>query len=148
VGIPTIPDYGPSLGEWYSMKTSRPVVGFLGANVLKAYRIEIDYADSAIYFEKNVSFDPHDMDIVGIGLRPEKDGDFTVIGIVTKDGKPVVQGIEPGDILLSVDDFAVTGNTFGTVVDALRGKPGDSRILELERNGEKFKVRAEVMRLL
>jgi hypothetical protein len=36
----------------------------------------------------------------------------------------------------------------GTVVDALRGTPGDIRILELRRNGEWFTIEARVERFL
>jgi hypothetical protein len=48
VGIVCVPDFlnnGISLGDWYSLKSLHPVDGFLGANVLKTYRVEIDYAN-------------------------------------------------------------------------------------------------------
>ena len=148
VGVSEISENGPNLGVWYSQKTARPVDGFLGANAFKAFRVEIDYANSAIYFEKAVEYDSHDMDLVGLTLRPELDGTYSVIGVATKDGEPVVAGVEPGDVLLSVDDLKTTGATFGTVVDALRGNPGDVRILEIERNGKRNKVKALVVRVL
>jgi C-terminal processing protease CtpA/Prc len=88
------------------------------------------------------------MDIVGLTLRPEENGRYSVIGVAVKDGEPVIEGIEPGDILLRVDDLETTGAIFGHVVDALRGEPGDIRILELERNGERFTIEAEVKRIL
>jgi hypothetical protein len=47
-----------------------------------------------------------------------------------------------------VDNLETTGATMGTVVDALRGTPGDVRILVLERNGERFRVEANVERFL
>jgi hypothetical protein len=36
----------------------------------------------------------------------------------------------------------------GTVIDALRGAPGDTRTPLLERNGKQFKVLARVERFL
>jgi hypothetical protein len=148
VGVPEVAENGPSLGAWYSQKTARPVVGFLGPNAFEGFRVEIDYANSAIYFEKGVEHDPHDMDLVGLTLRPEKDRSFTIIGVAMKDGIPVVEGIEPGDVLLRVGDLKTTGATFGTVVDALRGKPGDVRVLEVDRNGKRIVVETKVARVL
>ena len=127
---------------------TRPVDGFLGPNAFKAFRVEIDYAKGAVYFEKGAEFDARDMDLVGLTLRPEADGSYQVIGVAEKDGKPVVEGVEPGDKLLNVDDLETTGATMGTVVDALRGTPGDVRILVLERNGERFRVETNVERFL
>ncbi len=122
--------------------------GFLGPNAFKAFRVEIDYAGGAVYFEKGADFDSHDMDLVGLTLRPERDGSYTVIGVAMKDGKPAVEGVEPGDKLLEVGDLKATGATMGTVVDAPRGAPGDIRTLVLERNGRQFRVVAKVERFL
>ncbi|MFC2141235.1 hypothetical protein ACFLQP_02945 [Acidobacteriota bacterium] len=148
VGVAEISPNGPSLGAWYSQKTARPVDGFLGPNAFKAFRVEIDYANKAVYFEKSADFNSHDMDIVGLTLRPEPDKTYSVIGIAKKDGKPVVDGVEPGDVLLQVENLKTTGATMGTVVDALRGRPGDIRVLVLERNGKQFRIEARVVRLL
>lgn len=148
VGVAKISPNGPGIGAWYSQKTARPVDGFLGPNAVKAFRVEIDYANKAVYFEKSADFDSHDMDIVGLTLRPEPDNTFRVIGIAKKDGNPVVDGVEPGDVLLQVENLKTTGATMGTVVDALRGRPGDIRVLVLERNRKQFRIEARVLRLL
>jgi hypothetical protein len=148
VGVAGVQPGGPPLGEWYSRKAARPVNGFLGPNAFKAFRVEIDYAGGAVYFEKTAEFDTFDMDIVGLTLRPEADGSYSVLGVSSKDGKSAVEGVEPGDKLLRIGDLEVTGATMGTVVDALRGKPGEIRSLILERGGNKFRIDARVMRLL
>jgi hypothetical protein len=148
VAVAEISPNGPDLGTWYSQKTARPVDGFLGPNAFKAFRVEIDYANKAIYFEKSGDFDSHDMDMVGLTLRPEKDNTYRVIGICKKDGKPVVNGVQPGDLLIRVGNVKTRGATMGTVVDALRGRPGDIRVLVLERNGRQIRIEAKVVRLL
>jgi hypothetical protein len=157
VGIVALPAFfagGASVGAWYSQKTASPVVGFLGPNALKAFRVEIDYAGSAVYFTPGAGASPgaggagHDMDLVGLTLRLGADGRYLVIGIAEKDGQPVVAGVEPGDVLLEVGGMAVTGATMGTAVDALRGTPGDVRTLVLERNGTRIVVEARVERIL
>ena len=63
-------------------------------------------------------------------------------------GKPVVDGVKPGDKLLQVGHLKASGATMGTVVDALRGNPGDVRTLVLERNGKQFTIDATVVRIL
>jgi hypothetical protein len=151
VGIVGLPKFLPNdagVGEWYSQKSARPVVGFLGSNAFKAYRVEIDYANSAVYFEGGAESDAHDMDLVGLTLRPAADGSYQVIGVATIDGRPAVTGVEQGDTLLEVDGLEVTGATMGTVVDALRGEPGELRALVLERDGERIAAEARVERFL
>lgn len=161
VGVEGVQPGGPPLGAWYSQKTARPVKGFLGPNAFKGYRVEIDYAGSAAYFEKGpaggssaapggpaATDDTNDMDLVGLTLRPENDGSYTVIGIVKHGVIATVEGVVPGDRLLRIGDLEVTGATMGTVIDALRGKPGDIRTLFLDRGGAKISIKAPVKRLL
>jgi hypothetical protein len=148
VGLPNMFSEGTDLGAWYSKKAARPVAGILGPNAFKAFRVEIDYAGSAVYFEKDGEFDREDMDIVGLTLRPEADGTYRVIGITEKDGGPVVENVEIDDILLQIDDLETTGKTMGTVVDALRGEPGEIRFLILQRDDQSVAVEAKVVRFL
>ena len=148
VGLPPFPGGGPSLGTWYSKKTARPVEGFLGPNAFKSYRVEIDYAHGVVYFAKQEGSDTPDMDLVGLTLRPEADGSYQVIGIARKDGKETVRGVEAGDTLLRVNDLDVKGASMGTVVDALRGRPGEMRTLVLDRGGRRVEVKARVEHLL
>jgi hypothetical protein len=151
VAVGGLPDFfgaGVSLGDWYSRKAARRVEGFLGPNAFKAFRVEIDYAEGAVYFERGAATDAHDLDIVGLTLQPQPDGSYQVLGVAHKDGRPSVAGVEPGDVLLGVGALHATGATMGTVVDALRGTPGQTRSLVLARAGRRFTVTARVMRFL
>lgn len=148
VGLPSFFPDGTSVGAWYSRKTARPVDGFLGPNAFRAFRVEIDYAGGAVYFEKGAEPDPHDLDLVGVTVGPEAGGRWKVVGVAQRDGRPVVEGVEAGDLLLGVGSLQTTGATMGTVVDALRGTPGDSRVLTLERAGKRITVESRVRRLL
>jgi D-alanyl-D-alanine carboxypeptidase len=160
VGLPPFSPEGMTLGTWYSEKTARPVDGFLGPNAFEAFRVEIDYANSAIYFEKgedtgSPEIGPTDMDMVGLTLRPETDGSYRVIGVASiygeipaEAGEPGMPGVEPGDLLIQIDSLEVQGRTMGTVIDALRGKPDEERTLLLERNGQRWRNVARVRRFL
>jgi len=148
VGVPRFSPSGPSLGEWYSQKTARPVDGFLGANAFKAFRVEIDYGKSLIYFEKGNGSDTHEMEMVGLSVRQLPDSSYQIVGLAGTEENSSVKGVEPGDILFSIGDFQTKGSTMGKVVDALRGRPGDLIVLTIERNGKRFKIESKVEHFL
>jgi hypothetical protein len=148
VGLPNFYSKGRDVGTWYSQKTARPVNGFLGPNVFKNYRVEIDFKNSAVYFEKSSKPVEPDLDLVGLTIRQENDQSYIVVGVAQKDGKPSVEGVEQGDKLVQIGNLKATGATMGSVVDALRGKPGDVRVLILEREGKQFTVEATVVHFL
>ena len=143
VGVTGLPQ---GLFDWYSKKSAGPVRGFIGANVLKGFRIEVDFANKTTYWEAGPAPDPFDLDIVGLNLRPDADGGYTVAAVAVKDGKPSVEEVRPGDRLISVDGHDTAGSAMGAVVDALRGTPGTERTLVLERGGQRFTVKARAMR--
>ncbi len=143
VGLAGVPNFFPDnsdLGTWYSQKAAAPVVGFLGPNVFKGFRLEIDYAKEMVYLERRAPDDVHDMDLVGLTIQPAN-GRWRVIG-------SAVDAVQPGDILLQVGDLSASGATMGTVVDALRGQPGDVRVLTIERQGKRVRVEARVRRFV
>lgn len=148
VGTGKFLQQGISFGEWYSRKTAKPVVGFIGPNALKTYRIEIDFKNSYVYFDKINKKEEKDMDLVGISIRELPDSSYQVLGIVKKEGKPILEGIEPEDIIISIDGFTIKGNTMGVVVDKLRGNPGVIKKMVLKRNGQEIKVDVKVEHLL
>ena len=139
-GLPNIFGNDTDLGTWYSRKTAAPVVGFLGPNAFKGFRLEIDYPGGKLYLERQGADDVHDMDLVGLTLQPDA-GRWRILGTA-------VEGVEVGDILLQVGEVRLSGATMGTATDALRGKPGDVRMLTLERQGKTLRVEARVRRLL
>jgi len=135
------------LFDWYSGKTAGPVVGFIGANVLVGFRVEIDLPHGMTYWEAGPPPVPGDLDIVGLTLRPEVDGTFTLAGVVTRDGQPLVKGVQVGDKLLRIDGLDTANATMGTVANALRGKPGIAHSLVVERAGKQISVEAKVAHL-
>ncbi len=67
-------------------------------------------------------------------------------GIATRNGRAVVEGVSAGDKLLRVDGLATAGATMGAVADALRGTPGATRTLVVEREGKPLVIEAKVTR--
>jgi hypothetical protein len=130
---------------WYSKKAPEPVIGWIGGNVLKAFRVELDYAENATYWLLETPLDSHDLDQVPITINAEADGSFTVIGIAERNGQKLVDGIEPGDKLIQVGELKTSGATLGRVLEALHGKPGETRVLVLDRGGQPVRVTAAVV---
>jgi len=127
-------------------------VGLIGANALINYRIGLDYSHSAVYFDIGRLFNFPDFDVIGLILRPEDDGRFTIVGIADFDGTPSVpqgeDGVQAGDHLIAVDGIPVAGSTLGQVWSMSGGMPGKERTLAVERNGKPFPVIARVQHFL
>jgi hypothetical protein len=126
--------------------------GSLGADALINYRVGLDYAHSTVYFDIGRLFNFPEFDVIGLILRPEDDGRFTILGIADYDGKPSVpegpDGVQVGDHLVAVDGIPVPGSTMGQVWSMLGGSPGTERVLTVERGGRKFSVVAKMQHFL
>ncbi len=134
--------------EFFTKRAGMPTAGLLGANVFQNYRIGFDYAHSTVYFEIGRLFNFPDFDVIGLGLRPEDDGRYTILGVAEFDGKASVSGVEAGDHLVAVGDIPVRGVTMGQVWALLGGTPGQERKLTMERGGKEFVVVAAVQHFL
>ena len=135
-------DSGRQFMDWYSTKTAVPVIGWLGGNVLRAYRITIDYPARVAYWYPETVLDP-DLDYVGLVLRAER-GEYYVAGIAVRDGVPTVEGAEIGDQVIRIGDLRTSGATREAVLQALHGGPGDLRTLILAREGRQIQLHARV----
>jgi len=131
------------LYDWYSQKNAVPVVGWIGGNALKAFRLTIDYANRMTYWLEQGAPDSHDLDQVGLTLRSES-GAFFVDAIATKNGLPTVHGVRPGDKLIRIGELDVARATWGAIYSAMHGTPGESRTLIVERNGIPLTVNTRV----
>jgi hypothetical protein len=138
--------------DFFVTRAGMPTAGLLGSNALLNYRIGLDYAHSTVYFEFGRTFNFPDFDVIGLTLRPEDDGRFTILGVADFDGKPSVplapDGVQPGDLLVAVNDIPVRGSTMGQVWNMLGGSPGQERKLTIERGSRQFSVAARVQHFL
>jgi hypothetical protein len=138
--------------DFFEKRAGVATVGLLGSNVLLNYRVGLDYAHSTVYFDIGRLFNFPDFDVIGVMLRPEDDGRFTILGVADFDGQPSVAagngGVQPGDHLEAVDGIPLRGSTMGQVWSALGGTPGQERKLTIERAGREFVVGAKVQHFL
>ena len=78
--------------DFFGKRAGVATVGLIGSNALLNYRVGIDYAHSTVYFEFGRMFNFPDFDVIGLILRPEDDGQFTILGVADFEGKPVRAG--------------------------------------------------------
>ncbi len=136
-------DSGHDFMDWYSTKNAVPVIGWLGGNVLRAFRLTIDYPARVAYWYPESALDADDLDSIGLTLLA-RHGEYVVSGIVSRDGKPLVQGVQVGDRVVQIGALRVTGATRDAVFAAMHGRPGELRSVILERRGRQLQVQARV----
>jgi hypothetical protein len=134
---------GKIFWDWYSQKAGETTEGMIGGNVLKSFRLTLDYRNHVSYWLAEQPLDTHDLDQVGIVLARTGTG-VTIAGIAQKNGADTVAGVEKGDKLLKIGDLDVSTATPGQIVSALHGQPGDHRHLTLDRKGQRIDVDAVV----
>jgi len=138
--------------DFFQKRAALPTAGMIGADVLLNYRVGLDYAHSTVYFEVGRTYQFPDFDVVGLILRPEDDGRYTILGVADIDGKASVPsgpgGVQAGDHLVGVNDISVVGATMGQVWSMLGGTPGQERKLTVDRGGKLFAVSATVQHFL
>jgi len=115
--------------------------------VLKAFRVQIDYANGVTYLEKRGEAD-NGLDIVGLTLRAQRDGTYLVAGVSKENSPEVIRDIKPGDKLIRVDKLEAKGAPLADIVNSLRGAPKQVRVLVLERDGLQLTVKASAVRIL
>ena len=145
VGFDTLPQ---AFMSFYRQRAGADTSGLIGGNALLNYRVGIDYAHSTVYFDERASYVAPGIDVVGLTLRPELDGRYTVIGVPEYEGKPAVPEAKAGDVLVAIDKVPAKGSTMGQIWSLLGGDPGETRVLALERDGKQFTVNATVRRFL
>jgi hypothetical protein len=133
---------------FFEKRASIPTAGLIGADVLANYRVGIDYAHSTVYFDIGRLFNFPEFDVIGLILRPEDDGRFTILGAADYDGNPSVPQVQAGDHLIAVNGIAVPGITLGQVWLMLGGEPGKERRLTIGRGDKQINFVATVRHFL
>ncbi|MGE5053033.1 MAG: hypothetical protein ACM3WP_02625 [Acidobacteriota bacterium] len=134
--------------DFFEKRAGMPTIGLLGSDMLLGYRVGLDFAHSTVYFDIGKMTRFPDFDVIGIVLRPEDDGRYTILKVAEFDGKPSVPGVQAGDELIAVDNIPVHGSTMGQVWAMLGGTPALERKLTIQRAGRELVVPAKVQHFL
>jgi predicted aspartyl protease len=130
-----------------SLMTS-PIVGAIGGNVLKQFRVEIDYANGVVYLQRGGPSEPNDLDQVGLTLAATPSGALMISAVSAGNDAGVLQDLRAGDRLLRVNGVEMTGATLSAAQKALAGRPGETKTIVVERAGASITVQAKVSRIL
>jgi predicted aspartyl protease len=134
--------------QWMSSMMTAPIVGSIGGNVLRDFRVEIDYAAGKTYLSQSGTSVDEDLVSVGLVLLA-KQGESPVISAVSSNAAPDVKaGVHVGDTLLAVDDVVLAGKPLAAAALQLQGKAGTSKRLKLMRDGKAVTVTVTVKDLL
>ncbi len=128
--------------------TSGTGMSLLGANVLRHFRLTIDYGRRQLTLERNagVASDPDEYTSIGV-LPMLRDGRFYVSGVVN--GSPAdEEGIEAGDEIIGLAGKGIDEYSFGEMVDALRGPDNSSLDIIVRRGQRTIELRLKRVRLL
>jgi hypothetical protein len=125
-----------------------PIIGSLAGNVLRDFRVEIDYKNGITYFERAASAGDADLLSVGLVLEFGADGNPLVSGISSAAAADVKAQLQAGDKLVAVDDAPLRGRSLAAAAGVLQGKAGARKRLSLERDGKALTVSVTIKSLL
>lgn len=125
--------------DWMSKEMTAPIVGSLAGNVLKQFRVEIHYAQSAVYLQGTP--DPHSAELNALPwtVGREKGAWFVVAA-------PESSGARRRDEIVSIDGAPARDFSLAEIQRALMGRPGSTKKVTLRRGAEQINLNAPVTR--
>lgn len=125
---------------------SAPIVGALAGNVLRQFRIELDYAHETAYLSYQQGERTADLDCVGLIVHVADDGKVLVSGTSQRGGVPEIAGLQLGDRLMAINGLKVTGLPLSVILSTLSGEIGEVKQLTIRRGKQKSTILASVHR--
>jgi len=132
--------------KWMSGMMTAPIVGSIAGNMLRAFRIEIDYPHGVTYLERQADASQESLNVVGVVIGVRLDGSYIIGGVAHCGDKNAVDGVQPNDRLISINNWMVNGS-LANVLQQLQGKPGEAKTLVIERDGKQITVKTSVTSL-
>jgi hypothetical protein len=136
--------FGEAFWDIWQENAGERVAGWLGANVLKNYRVTFDFPRAMSYWRKASEPDAREFDVVGLTLVYEA-GSYFIGKIVRKDGRASVPDALVGDEIIAIDGTAIRGAPREAVLSALRGAPGQFKLFRVSRGGLERDIEARVV---
>jgi hypothetical protein len=137
---------GEMLWNNWQQSAPSPVIGWLGGNALKPFKLTIDFPNRVSYWQRQTKADAHDLDQVAITLV-RRSGSYFIGGFVRKANpgqseSATLEGCEIGDELVAVEGLSARGASIEQVLSALHGAPGARRHLVIEHHGTRLELDA------
>ncbi len=124
--------------------------GNIGGSALKRFRVIFDYANEAMYLQKNRYYrQPFDYNMSGIELITVGPLLETfLVSKVIKDSPAQRAGIQEGDMILSVNGLRFPELSLGLFSTIVSRRPGKRIRMRIYRNGILFKKKFRLERIL
>jgi hypothetical protein len=132
--------------KYISAEMSAPIVGALAGNVLRQFRIELDYAHETAYMSYQQGDRTADLDCVGLIVHVADDGKVLVSGASQRGGVSEIAGLQLGDRLMAINGLKVTGLPLSVILAALSGEIGEVKELTIQRGKQNSTILASVLR--
>ncbi|WP_438969646.1 S41 family peptidase [Methylophaga sp.] len=84
----------------------------------------------------------------GLGIEVSMEDGFVKVVTPIDDTPAAKAGIQPGDLIIRLDDTPVKGMTLTDAVDIMRGKPGSKLLLTIIREGADKPLKVELTRAI
>ncbi len=101
--------------KWMSGMMTAPIVGSVAGNVLRDFRVTIDYENGVAYFVRSGTSEDVDLTSIGLVLGREPGGALVVAGISSNASTDVKNGVRVGDKLIAVDETPLSGKPLAAV---------------------------------
>jgi hypothetical protein len=129
-------------------ETPQAIVGALGGNVLRGFRVEIDYPQGRIYLEQVLQPDANDMNSAGLVLDVDASNQLVVVSVSATADAATKKNVLPGDVILQIDGKRDNPWTIAEASQQLSGAVGETRRLLIRRDGLEVHTSVSVVRLL
>ena len=139
---------GGTFEQWMSKMMTGPIIGSLAGNVLRDFRVSIDYKNGFVYLLPSKPSSDTDLTSVGLILERDSKGSLLVTGLSSNASPDVRKGIRVGDKLIAVDDVDVSVKFLAGAAALLQGPLGSQKRLAVERDGQKRVITVTVTRLI
>jgi membrane-associated protease RseP (regulator of RpoE activity) len=120
----------------------------LGANVLRHFRLTIDYGRRQLTLDRVTDEVGEPDEYTSVGVLPKlRDGRYYVSGVVS--GSPADdEGVEIGDEIMALGGRAIEDYSFSELVDALRGPEQSELAVTLRRGQRTIELELKRVKLL
>ncbi len=124
--------------------------GTLGGDLLRRFKVVLDYQNSSMYLRKNSQFrDPFEFDMSGITLTSEGDRSDTLLVAKVREDTPAHEaGVMANDIILSINGTYFKNTSLSDVHSLFRKRPGKRIRLVIFREGEKQVIKFRLKRMI
>jgi hypothetical protein len=122
--------------------------GLLGGEILKRFRVIIDYSHKWMILEPNVRLtEPFEWEMTGMNLVADADSSSYVVSEVRSQSAAAEAGVQKGDHVIAIDDKGVTTLASPEIDDMFKQEGREVR-LQIKRDKETLEVKLKLRRLI